>query len=95
MAERPAPDREVPDGFELAAVEEKPSAWRLQAGYRCRAGAGYRKPACGKPSVAALLRQQNRNSGGQWWAYCGEHLYGRWIEDGKIMHWILRETGDG
>ena len=26
----------------------------------------------------------------QWWAYCERHSFGRWIEDGKVMHWILR-----
>lgn len=29
----------------------------------------------------------------RWWAYCPEHMYGRWVEDGQVMHWILRPVG--
>jgi hypothetical protein len=70
-------------------VEAGPD-WRLETGRRCRWGGGYRRPACGKPSAAALLRAHAGTSG-RWWAYCESHLYGRWIEDGRIMHWILRK----
>lgn len=24
------------------------------------------------------------------WAYCRDHLYGRWIEDGRVMQWYSR-----
>jgi hypothetical protein len=27
-----------------------------------------------------------------WWAYCPEHLYGRTIEDGKLMAWVIRRV---
>jgi hypothetical protein len=27
-----------------------------------------------------------------WWAYCGDHMYGRWIDHGVIMCWIVREV---
>jgi hypothetical protein len=27
-----------------------------------------------------------------WWAYCAEHMYGRWLEDGRIYSWRLREN---
>lgn len=23
------------------------------------------------------------------WDYCADHMYGRWIEDGKVMGWRL------
>lgn len=31
--------------------------------------------------------------GQTWWAYCERHLYGRWIEDGKVVGWVLRQDG--
>ena len=33
---------------------------------------------CRAPGVAQLQR------GDQWWAYCGEHLYGRRIRNGHV-----------
>lgn len=83
---------DVPEGYELAAVAD--ADWRLAAGKRCRRGASHanggradRRP-CGRPSTAELKRGSSRP---QWWAYCIDHLYGRWVENGKVMHWILRE----
>lgn len=87
MADRPDPQREVPDGFELVA--EPDPDWRLVTGKRCRSGAGYHHSACGQPSVAELNRSTIARP--RWFAYCGKHLYGRWIEGGQIMHWILRK----
>jgi hypothetical protein len=83
-----AETREVPDGYELAAV---PSVdWRLKSGKTCR------QPACRNTSVAELNRRR-RMSGGvkrdSWWAYCLDHLYANWIENGQFWHWILREKG--
>ena len=94
-ADRPVPDREVPEGYELVAVEEK-GTWRLAEGKHCRWGAGYRKRACGRPCAAQMARTQYRKGRTitVWWAYCADHLYGRWIEDGKVMCWILREKSD-
>lgn len=52
--------------------------------------------ACGKPSVAKMNRGKTSYTGGSvgktseaWWHYCADHLYGRWIEDGRLMHWRL------
>jgi len=61
----------------------------------CRAGAGPRLPACGRPSVAALHHHVERGSAGTgsqdlWWAYCENHLYGHWIDDGQVYVWMLR-----
>jgi hypothetical protein len=28
---------------------------------------------------------------GEWWAYCAEHLYGRWLENGVVMEWYAAE----
>jgi hypothetical protein len=93
--------REVPDGYELVAVTD--SRWRLDSGKTCvRRGEGRR--TCGEPSVAAFNRQHTRTYGWQgtrtvdsWWGYCLAHVadYGNWVEGGKVMHWILRESEGG
>ncbi len=69
--------------------------WRLVTGEACRSGSSHpagpgRKDrrSCGAPAVAELRRGTSR---AQWWAYCPDHMYGRWIEDGQVMNWILRK----
>ena len=98
--DRPVPNREVPEGYELVAVEAGPD-WRTETGRRCRRQSGASHRACHQPAVAALNRSRQKHVRGtgyvtvpEWWPYCPEHLYGRWIEDGKVMHWILREKTD-
>lgn len=88
---RPEPP-ESSDGFHFEAVEAGPSWATPSVGAgRCRAGAGAGVGACGAPTVATLFR--NTFHRGTWelrpWDYCAEHLYGRWIEDGKVMGWRL------
>jgi hypothetical protein len=94
-----AESREVPEGYELVAVPD--DDWRIDEGRRCRR-AGRHGKACGKPSVASLNRprrlratdyRQERQVD-SWWPYCPSHLYGRWIESGNVMHWVLREKED-
>lgn len=48
---------------------------------------------CTTPAVADLLRSSYRSARGEgtWWAYCPEHMYGKWVEDGVVMEWRLRE----
>jgi hypothetical protein len=88
----PAPD-EAPGGYHWEVVPDASLRWRVIEGLspivsrRCRAGATRGKPACGRPAVAELGR------GRSWWAYCGRHLYGKWIEDGVVVGWVLREDG--
>jgi hypothetical protein len=92
---------EIPDGCEVVAVPESDD-WRVEDGTaRCRhASGGRRKGAsgtCGKPAVLALRRIPSRPGVygrvvPQWWRYCAEHSYGRWVEDGQVMCWVLRET---
>ena len=101
MAERPEPGWEAPAGTEHIAVPEGED-WRPVTGKRCRAQAGDRK-ACGGPSVMEINRGRmtRRRLTGRyenrpcWWAYCADHTYGRWIEDGRVMHWIVREIEGG
>jgi hypothetical protein len=90
MTDRPAPPREAPEGQQYVAVEDRfGPGWRLVTGKRCRF-ARYHLPACGQPAVAELDR--GRRAGREkWWAYCPAHLYGRWVEDGKVMCWVVRE----
>jgi len=40
---------------------------------------------CGAPAVASVLRGGTR----QPWDYCADHLYGRWVEDSKVMGWRM------
>jgi len=87
---RPEPCRPAA-GFQWVA--EPDLGWRLEQGHRCRSGAGFHTAACGKPSVAALNRGQfGRPNCPNWWAYCPEHMYGRWVENGRVLHWVLRST---
>jgi hypothetical protein len=74
----PAPDWAVMDGTEKAN--------------RCRWG----RPSCKRPAVAKLLRVMHlgggRGSRGVFWAYCEDHMFGNWLEDGRVMGWVLRES---
>jgi len=82
------------------AVREAPG-WRLVEGEkRCRAGASRRHTACRAPAVAELARRRaryvepmNLNGTVAWWAYCADHMYGRWIENGRVLEWIITSPG--
>jgi hypothetical protein len=88
---RPEP-REMPEGCHAEAVPD--GGWRLVIGKRCRFVVGPGHRACGRPSVAEFNRGRyiRAGRGDSWWAYCDEHLYGRWIEDGRVMNWIAVEN---
>jgi hypothetical protein len=78
----------VPEGCELVAVPEDDARWQVDTIRRCRAqGSGNR--SCGLQSVMSLLRGYSKPSR---YGYCADHAYGRWVEDGKVMCWILREV---
>jgi len=107
MAERPDPPDKAPDGYHWEAPAEDPLIWRLLlagTAKRCRMQKG-RHEHCGKPAVAEMNRKRHAPLAwdryrlvDRWWAYCGEHLYGRWIEDGQILYWRLvpdKEKADG
>jgi len=85
-----AETREVPDGHELVAVVSE--AWRLESGEPCR------RRGCPNRSAAELNRQRRMaattlrpaRTVDAFWPYCLSHLYGNWIENGQVWHWILR-----
>lgn len=101
-AKRALADRgPAPEGYHYAARVD--TDWRLATGERtkCRRGS---RPACPAPVVAEFARSYSRwvahtrriHNYSAWWAYCEDHMYGRWIEDGQVWGWILVEdTVDG
>lgn len=79
---------EVPEGCEVVAIID-PDWDADQENRPCRyAAKGIHQ--CGEPSVASMLRGTEQK---QRWAYCPKHLYGRWVESGFVMHWILAKVG--
>lgn len=86
MSVRPAP----PEEFAGQATAVPDVQWRIDVKHRCRYPVGPGNTRCKVQSVAALNRQRwSRHRGGLvdcWWAYCGDHLYGRWIEAGQVMN---------
>lgn len=81
---RPAPSWEVPAGH----VHEPMLAgagWRVVVGEkRCRLLQA--RKACGAPAVVEMNRAQHGKPD-NWWAYCPDHMFGRWIEDGQVWQW--------
>lgn len=72
----------APDGFRYVWVED--SRWRLIPADRKRTCA---MKGCGYVALVEFNRGQHRDGIGtidSWWAYCGRHLYGRRIRNGKI-----------
>lgn len=97
MADRPIPFHGEPPqpGHHYEAVAER-ADWAVMDGTekanRCRS-AQFHHRACGQPAVIKVLRSRYR-ANPTWWAYCAEHAYGRWIEDGHVMHW-MQQSDDG
>lgn len=94
MSALPICPHEAPHGYEFVA-EEEDGDWRVDnSGRRCRMLVARR--ACGKPCVLRFNRWMNKRGGRRvpsWWHYCAEHTYGRWIENGVVMHWVLQPIG--
>lgn len=51
----------------------------------CRFGSPF-AGFCRRPAVAFLRRGRR----GREWAYCERHMYGRWIEDGRVLNWTVK-----
>lgn len=85
---RPEPSFDPIDGYHVEAVPEGDSEYlrwvtpAVGAG-RCRYTIGPGHKVCGAAPVATLFRGGKR----QPWDYCAKHMYGRWVEDGRVMHW--------
>ena len=67
--------------------------WRFGTRYaKCR------QPRCLNPPVAEFDRVFRRHSDGRRmlrpYAYCADHLYGRKIENGQVLHNILVKDDD-
>ena len=45
-----------------------------------------RNMSCRRPAVAQFIRRGRKRTA--WWAYCVDHLYGREIRDGVVMHQV-------
>lgn len=95
MTNRPDPPR-ISDGI-AHCVPLHDEQWQvLTMRAHCRYGGGNKQRACGRPAVAEFNRRRWSKRLGRyinsWWAYCEEHVevYGRWVEDGVVMHWVAR-----
>jgi hypothetical protein len=82
---------EVPEGHEVVAIIDPD--WEAESGRPCSyvSGPSSRRVRCGKPAVATFLRGYYRK---QRFRYCPDHMYGRWVESGFVMHWILAKVGN-
>lgn len=92
VAARPDPWGEAPEGFHFEAYEQPDWIAPACGAGRCR----YGRPSCKKPAVATLMRSYCGRNGfaRRPWDYCEEHLYGGWIEGGKVMRWrLVRHDG--
>jgi hypothetical protein len=83
---RPVPPT-APPGMHFEVVPDP--NWQIGGTGRCR------QPKCEKWGVARLNRRARSAAGvvDRWWNYCEDDLYGRWIEDGRVMYWRLVDDG--
>lgn len=98
---RPAPVLLAPPGYHHQPAPESSNRWRPlppEPAKRCRYLGGTPRAQCPNTAVAETDRgrhsaNQHGTYRGNWWAYCLEHLYGRWIENGRVMYWRLIADG--
>lgn len=95
MSARPSPPYAAPKGAAWIALPED-DAWSVanvaeRASLRCRRSTRSR---CTAP-VELVLRREAKGavlaSHRVRWGYCAEHAFGRWADDGEVLHWCLRE----
>jgi hypothetical protein len=79
----------IPGGY-VGMIAADPD-FRLDdaGGKRCRFTVGPGKKNCQRPAVATLRRGRAGR-----WGYCAEHLYGRWLEDGQVVGFVLRRVDE-
>lgn len=92
--QRPRMPLSCPKGWTYAVAQASPE-WRVQPDAVSRL---CRRPGCDALGIAALNRGRVRHrppygKADCWWAYCAEHMYGKWVEDGKVMYWGLVDAG--
>lgn len=102
MSKRPNPPfRDIGDGYEWRAVVD--ADWTLVPdvveGYQCLHVE--HRDRCPNAAVAALMRPIMRyvpvmDLSGRTrrpYRYCAEHMYGRWIEGGTVLMWVVHKVG--
>ena len=83
MAKRPPVPYPASRGQRWEAVPDDSFYWRVEprrTQRRCR------QPACGVKAVVAMLRGR-LGTNGYLWGCCNRHMYGRWVEAGKVWYW--------
>ena len=93
MRKRPTPEEvgfgTAHPGYEWRMSED--TGWRCDPaavdGKTCRWIVAPINQTCGLPAGAVLYRGDNRIP----YAYCGAHMYGRWVERGKVYQYVLRD----
>lgn len=81
---------EPPAGYQLLVVDDarRDTGWRVGGGGKlCRFTTGPGHRTCRRPAVATLDRGWARRNR---WGYCELHLYGRHLENGKLLTTIWR-----
>lgn len=95
--QRPAPPydgAELFEGLEWQVVvdDDWSTAPELVDERQCRQRVGGDR--CPNAAEAILWRPVYRTEHPKRpWAYCSAHLYGRWIEDGRVMSWRAVRAG--
>lgn len=85
QGQRPLPqDRTIPFGHHLEA-QPAGALWKPDESgmYDCRRRRWHGGVRCEQIATIKV------NRGGAWWRYCETHAYDRWIENGRVMQWIL------
>lgn len=82
----------VVDEFQLPHTRWAPV--EHPTGMRCRYTVGPRHTTCKARPVATLDRARFNAPRRQRWAYCGRHLYGRTLEDGRLLTVILVDRNE-
>ena len=89
MSGRTAPTRIPQEGYHLEAAPSEYWVTPAVGAGRCRFTIGPNNETCRQPAVATRWRGYRDKRA---WDYCADHLYGRWIENGEVLHW--REVPD-
>lgn len=90
---RPQEPYPPPPGYRFEPVAEDASCWQIEPKGTSR---WCRQPRCRNKAKVVLIRTSSRSKKGYRWGCCRKHMYGRWVEGGRIWHWrLVPETPDG